>query len=236
MIGALLSAPALAEESAPAIPAENAFQQAADAKRVYDVHLIAGLVEKYKAKKGFYPFGEIKPPDLLHPEEKPEEITPTEIIITPCILKDEYNRPAPGRNAAIRPSISFVSELFQVLKDDPESKMLLENFPYDPQKIPVDAPNFYQYRINSEGNYSISANLYHPYPNTQKIKDNYYKYEIGSIKSPSILPISSFGKEKVEKIREAGQLAYKTFSHILPITEKNFCLSVGFHADHYPKP
>lgn len=207
---------------------EASYQHDADAKRVYDMHQLAALIEAYKQKTGAYPLA-----DFMMDGQPLAQKRRLVVIITPSSLEDvQKHTPLTFRNykydayqkngetlVISKPqNHAFMSqgELLATLK-----KVLgpSTHLPYDPQKIGMHRPNFYQYYLDSSGSaYMVSAALYNPHPHALKVTDHYYKYEIGT--SPTggqhVRALSTIPAQEQEAARAAGNVAATKFaSHTL---------------------
>ncbi len=176
--------------------AETELQAAADAKRINDVHRIAGLVESYRQRRGHYPyadqFGNVPPGYVA---------VPISVNITDRKLPERYRYPPRGVSGLVLPSAEFEAELRSVLGRDIA-------VPYDPPRDDPNAPNFYQYFMDGRA-YYVSANLYRPTANTRPLAQDFHKYQVGSAAVPSrrIRRFLDIPAAELEAARLAGEAA-----------------------------
>jgi hypothetical protein len=182
--------------------ADAAFHAAADAKRVYDVHRIAAMAEAYRALRGYYPLADrVATLDADGP-------IPVAVNITNLELDPIYGSPPPGRRGVVLPFEELLGELRAVLGND----LVV---PFDPQKVPTGAPNFYQYMTNGT-DYFVSANLNSPTPYTQEIGPRYHKYQVSSTSAPgyAVRRFQDIPWSELEAARQAGEAAARSFWYL----------------------
>lgn len=148
---------------------EESYQKWADCTRINDIYYIAGLIEEFKQKKGYYPLAE----DYEEPDAEGWVSVPVMVNITHRELAEQYLHMPGNMSGRVAPTTEFVEELTQVLGRKIE-------IPSDPQNVPTFAPNFYQYIAFPNRNYVLSAYLYTSNKNAVELGPHYNKYSVGS--------------------------------------------------------
>ena len=179
---------------------EDDYQAAADAKRINDVHRIAALVEAFVTAAGHHPLR-----GRLENSSSRDQAEPMAANITGLKLPSKYLRPPPGQPGQIIPSEEFEAELRAVLG----AEVVI---PYDPQRVGVYAPNFYQF-MTVGGNWYVSANLYSPTEHTLELGPHYHKYQVSSASTPQmkVRRFADIPAEELEAARIAGERAEGSF-------------------------
>ena len=134
------------------------FQLDADIIRLKHLRYYGDLIEEYRAKTGSYPFMEQANVPLYVHIASPEQ--------------EKYAQMGPPYKHKKKSFKEFVVLLEQGLQ-----RKVLEY--YDPQKVPVDKPNFYIYMAN-QGAYFLAVHLYQPLDFSTNISTNYNKVEISN--------------------------------------------------------
>lgn len=144
-------------------------------EHIDSVHMIAEVIERFKEKTGNYPFRE----NWSNVEEGYVAV-PISANLTTRELPEEFKYPPRGRSGLV---IS-AKELEEYLSNGLKEKVVL---PKDDRKIRTSKGNwpfFFQYLYDGE-NYFVSCFLQEEMPNTRKLGNNWYKYEVGSVAMPS---------------------------------------------------
>ena len=165
---------------------EEGYQEWADCTRVNDTYYIAGLIEEFKTKKGYFPLGA----SYLEPEEEGWVSVPVMVNITHRELPEKYQRLPENMSGRLAPTSELIQELSEGLGRDIK-------IPSDPQNVPVFAPNFYQYILFPKGNYILSSFLYNETESTVRLGKHYNKFSVGSVESTS-------AREKVANFIKLG--------------------------------
>ncbi|QBG46559.1 hypothetical protein EGM51_03790 [Verrucomicrobia bacterium S94] len=134
---------------------DRAYQHDADIFRLRHLQYFGELIEEYHRKIGKYP---------LQGETETQHYV---LIAAPHQRK--YARGTP-KQFKVTDIERFRSVLKQGLGRDIE-------FRFDPQKVPVDAPNFYIYMVENES-YFFAVHLYNSRPFTNPLGKHYHKLEI----------------------------------------------------------
>ncbi|MEE8575343.1 MAG: ankyrin repeat domain-containing protein [Thermodesulfobacteriota bacterium] len=130
---------------------ELGYQEGADKKRIEDVHHIAGLIEDFHDKVGYYPLANDFTP-------------PIEVLIT----NKKYNYSLPTL-----PLANLENELEYVLDRE-------INLPLDPQKVDaLGGQRLYQYFTNGK-DYTLSAFLFYQTEFTLPKAEHSYMYQVSS--------------------------------------------------------
>lgn len=162
--------------------AQEQIKEKTDQERICDIIKIAGYVEEYKRKAGFYPYEEA----YLKPEEGFAPV-PGSVVIYTGELPERYRWPPAGRSGKVFTLENFEKNLSAKLGD---------------LKLPVDGrvvnessfPTFYQYLFNGEA-YYVSAILTKERDDTRTLAPGFYKYEVSSVAVPE-RKIQDFGGAK----------------------------------------
>ncbi len=162
--------------------AQEDVKEKTDQQRICDIIKIAGYVEEYKLKVGFYPYGEA----YLNPTEGYTPV-PGSVVIYRGELPERYLWPPRGRSGKVFSIDNFEKNLSVTLGDI---------------KLPVDGrivnetsfPTFYQYLFDGEA-YYVSAILKKERDDTRTLAPGFYKYEVSSIGIPE-RKIQEFGAAK----------------------------------------
>ena len=165
---------------------EESYQKWADCTRVNDTYYIAGLIEEFKQKKGYYPLGE----SYLEPDADGWVSVPVLVNITHRELAEQYQHMPGDMSGRVAPTSEFVEELSEGLGRKIE-------VPSDPQNVPTFAPNFYQYIVFPKGNYILSAYIYTGNEFSTELGPHYNKFSVGSEESKG-------GRERVLNFLNMG--------------------------------
>lgn len=138
-----------------------------DAERIRDVHTIANIVEQFKEKTGHYPYEE-----NFSNVRSGYVAVPISVNITDKALPEQYRYPPPGFSGGIIPNDEFLAYLRESLGPN-------ITLPYDDAPL----PRFYQYHFDGK-NYFVSAVLYAPNEFTRMMRENWHKYQVGSVSNP----------------------------------------------------
>jgi hypothetical protein len=146
------------------------YQAAVDCKRIQAVHAIADLAERYKVKQGYYPLMDV----VQDSYGEQAETAAVSVIITDKQLPKSYivNPPKEIEGRLLQPS-RFEKEVGEVLG-------IAVKLPYDPQTNFAWEKRFYLYKVNSDGQYSVSGTLFSETEYTQKQGAHRYQYQVGS--------------------------------------------------------
>ncbi|PKR78752.1 hypothetical protein CEY16_03070 [Halalkalibacillus sediminis] len=135
------------------------YQHDADIVRVHHLYEIVNYLEEYKMITGQYP--------LANGSEQ-QKYT--------FIATDEQLNYTTGDG----PPFEDMSELESLLNKEIAQNIQL---PVDPQKVPVNKPNFYIYMTQSK-NYTIAVHLHNEYSFSKNIAPYYNKVEVSSNPNP----------------------------------------------------
>ena len=135
--------------------ARGGYQHDADIFRLRHMKYFGALIEEYYKKTGKYP---------LQGLSKAQHYV---FIAAPH--QERYVQDVPAQFA-----VTGLEEFRSVLEKGLERKV---EFKFDPQKVPVEAPNFYLYMINGES-FFFAVHLYKARSFTNSIGKNYHKLEI----------------------------------------------------------
>ncbi|WFB35852.1 hypothetical protein P3T73_17000 [Kiritimatiellota bacterium B12222] len=140
---------------------EEAYQHDADIMRLRHVDYYGALIEEYHQRTGSYPLqGLSEFPNYVH-------------VAAPH--QQKYAKGGPPYQHEVTDVETFRKVLELGLGREIDLK-------FDPQKVPVSAPNFYIYMIQGEA-YFFAVHLYHPYPFANALGPHYHKLEISNQKS-----------------------------------------------------
>lgn len=135
---------------------DDQYQHDADIYRLRHLKYFGELIQEFRQKTGHYPLqGKSKYPNYVH-------------IATAGQQKYVKGGP-PGRHDITKVDV-FRRELEKGLGRTIELK-------FDPQKVPVTAPNFYIYMIEGES-YFFAVHLYHERSFANPVRPHYYKTEL----------------------------------------------------------
>lgn len=127
-----------------------------DIARLKDLEALSGYIEQYHEATGKYPLqGEV---DFQH------------YVYIATQEQQQYVRGSPPYTHKTSPATRFVRELTDVLGAD----LVI---PFDPQRYPVNKPNFYIYMVAGD-TYFLAVHLHNDFAFTQKVADYYYKVEV----------------------------------------------------------
>jgi len=136
----------------------EALQHDFDVARLKDLESLSGYIEQYHARAGKYPFqGEVPYPHYVH-------IATAE--------QQQYAQGGPPYEHRKTPAVDFLRELEAVLGDD-------VTLPFDPQRVPVNKPNFYIYMVVGD-TYFLAVHVHNGFPFAQEVAECYYKVEVTS--------------------------------------------------------
>lgn len=168
------------------------YQHDADIFRLRHLEYFGGLIEEYHQKTGKYPLQENSEyQNYVH-------------IAAPH--QQKYATGGPSHKHNITNIETFRKELEQGLGRTIDLK-------FDPQKVPVDAPNFYIYMIEGDS-YYFAIHLYHEFPFSNSIAKHYNKVEITNVES------RQHGQWKFEDLQ--NNLDFKTSQNEKPYKEAFF--------------
>ncbi len=140
------------------------YQHDADIVRLQDVNTIGGWLEEYARKEGKYPFmGEGTVPIYVHVASAEQY---------------EYAQEGPPFPHTMRSTRELTTELERGL-----SRSIA--MPFDPQRAPVNKPNFYVYAVDGD-TYNFAVHLHEPNSFARKIGPHYYKLEISNRPNPDL--------------------------------------------------
>ena len=131
-------------------------QEDFDIARLNDLVELSGYIEQYWQKTGKYPY------------QSTEPIPVYVFVATQEQAKYTKNGP-PYEHIRVEPS-NFVAELVSVLGDS-------ISVPFDPQRVPVNKPNFYLYMVAGE-NYYLAVHLHQEFEFANHLGDFYSKVEV----------------------------------------------------------
>lgn len=144
--------------------ASESYQHDADIVRLGDLKSLGEQIEEFYTRTGRYPLqGKSDLPNYVH-------------IGTP--EQERYIEGGPPYPHVVTPADEFRQEMVSGLGEG-------ASIPFDPQKVPVNKPNFYIYAIDG-GTYNLAVHLHNPYPFARKIGEHYYKLEISNSANPSL--------------------------------------------------
>jgi len=141
------------------------YQKVADCQRQKDIHRAAELIERYFELTGHYPL------------DSPPAHREISVILTEEALPRQFKvNPPPEIRGELIPAAELKRTLEQTLKE----KIRL---PADPQTAFAWGSRYYLYRLDTGGNYSLSATLFSRTTHTLE-QDRYrHSYHVGSKKS-----------------------------------------------------
>ncbi|WP_417764955.1 hypothetical protein [Shewanella chilikensis] len=129
-----------------------------DIARLNDLEVLSGYIEQYHSITGKYPFqGEVDYPHYVHIATQEQQ---------------KYAQGGPPYEHKKTPSSDLLRELVSVLGDE-------ISVPFDPQRMPVNKPNFYIYMVVDDV-YFLAVHLHNDFPFAQKVANYYYKVEVTS--------------------------------------------------------
>jgi hypothetical protein len=127
-----------------------------DIARLRDLETLSGYIEEYRARAGKYPFqGDVPFPNYVFIATEQQQ---------------QYAQGGPPYEHRKTPAVDFLRELQAVLGEDVA-------LPFDPQRVPVNKPNFYVYMVVDD-NYFLAVHVHNAFPFAQKVADYYYKVEV----------------------------------------------------------
>ncbi len=136
----------------------EAFQLDADVIRLKHLRYYGDLIEEYRTRTGNYPFmDEADVPLYVHIASPEQE------------KYAQMNPPYKHKKKSFRELVALLEQGLD--REVPEY--------YDPQKVPVDRPNFYIYMAN-QGSYFLAVHVYQPYDFSNYIAKNYNKVEVSN--------------------------------------------------------
>lgn len=138
---------------------DERYQHDADIVRLNHLTELATYIEEYKDKTGEYPF------------VSGSEI-PSYTYIASADQMKYINEKPPYEHTE-----HDVNELITILEDELEKEI---NMPFDPQKSPVNKPNFYIY-MTHENYYVLAIHLHNEFSFSQKIAPHYNKLQVSNI-------------------------------------------------------
>ena len=136
----------------------EAYQHDADIIRLHDLVEIGALIEEFKDLTGKYPLEGVTNLDNYVAIATPEQ--------------QQYNNqkiPYSHKKTTIK---EFINELESGLGRS-------IRMPTDPQRVPVNKPNWYVYMIRGEA-YFLAIHTHNAFPFSRRIGDYYYKVEVSN--------------------------------------------------------
>jgi hypothetical protein len=141
----------------------ESYQHDADIVRLKDIKLLGSYIKEFHQKTGKYPLeGKSKQSNYVHlaTEEQRKHI--------------QGGPPSPH-------IVTALSEFVEELETGLGRKIPI---PFDPQRAPVNKPNFYIYMIRGKI-YYFAVHLHEAFPFARKIAPYYYKLEISNHPNPT---------------------------------------------------
>lgn len=127
-----------------------------DIARLNDLEILSGYIEQYREITGKYPFqGEVDYPHYVY------------------IATQEQQQYAQG-GPPYRHKITQTSDLIRELTTTLGTEI---SVPFDPQRVPVNKPNFYIYMVVDDV-YFLAVHVHNNFSFTQRVTDYYYKVEV----------------------------------------------------------
>ena len=127
-----------------------------DIARLNDLKNLGGMIEEYKDKTGRYPLeGISNVPNYVHIATKNQQ---------------KFVKGKPPYSHKITDVNEFILTLQEVLGNDIK-------IPFDPQKIPVNKPNFYIYKISGDI-YYLAVHVFEEYEFSKNVAKYYNKVEV----------------------------------------------------------
>lgn len=146
-----VSGPAMINAAGP----NDRLQHDLDIARLNDLVILSGYIEAYREAAGRYPL-------------QGESPLPHYSFIATAEQQDYVpDLPIEHSTTDVR---SLLAELRLVLGDDLQ-------LPFDPQRVPVNKPNFYVYMIDGNHWY-LAVHLHEAFPFANRLGDYYYKLEL----------------------------------------------------------
>jgi hypothetical protein len=136
----------------------EALQHDFDIARLKDLDTLSGYIEQYHAQAGKYPFeGDVPYPNYVFIATEEQQ---------------QYVRGDPPGEHRKTPAVDFLSEIKAVLGED-------VTLPFDPQRVPVNKPNFYIYMVVGD-TYFLAVHVHNAFPFAQPVAECYFKVEVTS--------------------------------------------------------
>lgn len=130
-----------------------------DIARLNDLKVLGGHIESYYRQTGKYPLqGASERPNYVYIATKEQR---------------QYVQGGPPYPHVNTDVAVLIKELERVLGENIE-------IPFDPQRVPVNKPNFYIYLV-TEDSYFLAVHLFEPYPFAKAIAKHYHKLEVTNV-------------------------------------------------------